>query len=198
MLKFIAYKYVDPCVNTCILTGQIRRFQPNKPSTKAQVAVALTSGRMTKAIQAELSRLEAENISRQLEMEEIKSELLDRGDIKNLWDQKLKEEKACGLDVEKAYLAAIYELEQEKIVQEKILAAFLKEKAAMDCQRQLLLSLKEEVHEMSKRLEYEKDNYIVEQHNVKDMLSDILTKQEGLLDAKSILEAEKEALQILR
>ncbi|EXB99116.1 hypothetical protein L484_007024 [Morus notabilis] len=41
--------------------GKSKQFQPNKPSTKAQAAVALTSGRMTEAIQNELLRLEAES-----------------------------------------------------------------------------------------------------------------------------------------
>ncbi|XP_038706109.1 uncharacterized protein LOC120001735 [Tripterygium wilfordii] len=115
--------------------GKSRWFQPFRPSTKAQAAVALTSGRMSDAAHAELLRLEAELYSRQAEMEEIRTELLDRGDVEAFWDEKLQEVKIHGSEVEKIYLAAVHDLEQEKIVQDKIFAEYLKENAAMDCQR---------------------------------------------------------------
>ncbi|GMP83142.1 hypothetical protein CsSME_00037171 [Camellia sinensis var. sinensis] len=178
--------------------GQGKRFQPNKPSTKAQVAVALTTGRMTEVIHAELLRLEAENSSRQNAMEEIRFELLSRGDIQRYWDGKVEEERRRGFEVHKGYLATIHDLEQEKIVQEDTLAKYLKEKAAMDCQKQLLSSLKEEVTEMSERLACENAKHADEQRNLQDMLSDLQVKLEGTLDAKSILQAEIEALRILR
>ncbi|MCD7452547.1 hypothetical protein HAX54_017376 [Datura stramonium] len=44
--------------------GQAKRFQPDKPSTKAQAAVSLTSGRMEEYIQSELAKLKAEKILR--------------------------------------------------------------------------------------------------------------------------------------
>ncbi|BBG94428.1 hypothetical protein Prudu_002710 [Prunus dulcis] len=178
--------------------GQCRRFQPNKPSTKAQAAVALASGRITEAISSELLRIKAENSARKAEMEDIRSELLDREDIQRFWNDKLNEEKTRGLEVEKAYLAALSDLEQEKILQEKNFAEILKEKAAMECQRQLLLSLKEEVNEISEKLASERSTYVAEKCDLQDMLSDLETKQESMLDAKSILEAEIEAIRILR
>lgn len=153
---------------------------------------------MAEAVQNELLRLEAESLARQAEMEAVWSELLERGDIKRLWDEKMNEEKIHGLEVEKAYLAAVSDLEQEKVVQEKHIADNLKEKLAMDCQRQLLLSLKEEVNEMSEKLASERALYVAEQCNLQDMLSNLESKQEGMLDTKSILKAEKEALRILR
>ncbi|PKI55944.1 hypothetical protein CRG98_023676 [Punica granatum] len=178
--------------------GQMKRFQPSKPSTKGQAAVALTSGRMMEAIQAELSRVEAENSSRLIEMEEIRSELLGRGDIERVWNEKMKEEAARGLEVEKDYIAAIGDLEEEKILQKKTFEDHVKERAALECQRQLLLSLKEEVDEMSDRLSSERTIYVAEQLSVQEMIAELQKKQEGLLDTKSILEAEKEAIRILR
>ncbi|XP_027151476.1 uncharacterized protein LOC113751611 [Coffea eugenioides] len=178
--------------------GQIKRFQPRKPSTKAQAAVALTSGRMTEFVRAELLRLQAENASRQTSMQEIRSELLERGDIQRFWEGKMEEERKHGLEVEKAYLAAIHDLEQQKIVQENGLPELLKQRAALDCQKQLLSSLKEEFDEMSERLVIERTKYVDEKSNLETVLVDLQVKYEGLLDAKSILEAEIEALRILR
>ncbi|KAL6351238.1 hypothetical protein AAG906_031824 [Vitis piasezkii] len=177
--------------------GQSKRFQPNKPSTKAQSAVALTSGRMTEVIHTELLRLEAEKLSREAEAEEIRSQLLNRGDIQSFWSEKIKDEKIRGFEVEKDYLAAVSDLEEERIVHVNCLTENLKEKAAMECQSQLLLRLKDEVDEMSERLACERTGYMAEQRNLQDMLNELQNKQEGVLDVKSILEAEKEALRIL-
>ncbi|KAI4386449.1 hypothetical protein MLD38_004380 [Melastoma candidum] len=178
--------------------GQSKRFQPSKPVTNAQAAVALVSGQMMDAIQIELSRQEAEEYSRKVTMDEIKNGLLERGDIKKYWDEKLKGEETRGSEVEKDYLSAIDALQQEKLIHEKKLQEHMKEKAALDCQKQLILSLEEEVDEMSERLGSERSSFVAEQCWVQDMISELQTKQEGMLDTKSVLEAEKEALRILR
>ncbi|KAF3662570.1 putative protein CHUP1, chloroplastic-like [Capsicum annuum] len=178
--------------------GQAKRFQPDKPSTKAQAAVSLTSGRMEEYIQSELSKLEAENLSRLMEMEEIKSDLLDRGEIQRIWESKMEAERSRGLEVESDYLASVRDLEQEKIVQENARAELLRQKAALDCQKQLLSSLKEEVDEMSERLAREKFEHVNEQCDLSGTIHDLQVKHEAVLDTKSMLEAEIEALRKLR
>ncbi|KAM1043371.1 hypothetical protein ACFX2A_035435 [Malus domestica] len=55
----------------------------------------------------------------QAEMEVIRSEMLDRENIQKFWDEKMNAEKTRGLEVEKAYLAALSDLEQEKIIQQQ-------------------------------------------------------------------------------
>lgn len=181
-----------------IFTGRIKRFQPNRPVTKAQAAVALTSGKMVKAISAELSRLEAESLSQKAEMEEIKSELLEKGEISQFWDEKVQVERSRGVEMEELYLSRVSELEEEKIAQQKWFAERLKEKAAIDCQKQLLNSLSEEIDEMSQRLISDKSVYLTEHSKLQEMLSDLQSKLESLIDKRSILEAEIEALRILR
>ncbi|KAE8716056.1 Cytochrome b561/ferric reductase transmembrane family protein [Hibiscus syriacus] len=178
--------------------GQSKRFQPIKPSSKAQAAVALTSGRMTEAISNELVKLEMESSSKGAEMKEIKSELLEKGEIQSFWNEKLDEERARGSEVEKLYLLAVQDLGQEKIVQEKYAVESLKEKAAMDCQRQLVSSLKEEVAVMSRRLASKRTMYVTERSKLQDMHNGLQSKLEGILDAKYILEAEIEAIKILK
>lgn len=179
-------------------TGRIRRFQPNRPVTKAQAAVALTSGKMAKAVSAELSRLEAESFLRKAEMEEIRSELLEKGEIRQFWDELLRAERCRGVEMEELRLSRVGELEEEKTAQGKWFAERLKEKAAIDCQKQLLNSLREDIEDMSQRLTTEKSVYLVEQSELQEMMSDVQAKLESLLDKRSVLEAEVEALRILR
>ncbi|XP_077244007.1 SLH domain protein isoform X2 [Tasmannia lanceolata] len=178
--------------------GYSRRLQPHRPVTKAQAAVALTSARMTDLICAELSRLEAENSSRQVEMDAIMSELLLRGEIPRFWEGKLNEEKAHGLEVERELHAATLDLEKEKSIRAKRLAKFLREKAALDCQRQLLLSFKEEVRGMYERVACETANAVAEQRRVEELSADLQAKQEAMIEEKCILECEKEAVRLLR
>ncbi|KAL0408815.1 UNVERIFIED_CONTAM: hypothetical protein Sradi_1815900 [Sesamum radiatum] len=175
-----------------------KRLQPSKPCTKAQAAVALISGRMKEIIQAEISRLEAENVSRQIELQEVMSELLERGDIKQYWERKIEEERNRGLKVEMDYRSAITALEQEKNFQEMALAELVKQKAALDCQEQLLSSLKAEVTDMTEKLSSERAKIVEEQRGIQDIQHGLQVNFERLLDTKSILEAEVEALCILR
>lgn len=153
---------------------------------------------MVKAISAEVSRLEAESFSQKAEMEEIRSELLEKGEIKHFWDDKLQVERSRGVEMEELYLSRVGELEQEKVAQQKWFAERLKEKAAIDCQKQLLHSLREDIDEMSQRLTSDKSVYLDEHSKLQEMLSDLQSKLESLLDKRSILEAEIEALRILR
>ncbi|KAL1189648.1 hypothetical protein V5N11_006101 [Cardamine amara subsp. amara] len=178
--------------------GRIKRFQPNRPVTKAQAAVALTSGKMEKAVSAELSRLEAESFSQRVEMEEIRFELLEKGEIRRFWDEKLQVERSQGVEMEELQLSRVIELEEEKTSQQKWFAERLKEKAAIDCQKQLLHSLSEDIDEMTQRLISDKSTYLLEHSKLQEMLSDIESKLESLLDKRSILETEIEALRILR
>ncbi|CAI9296722.1 unnamed protein product [Lactuca saligna] len=150
--------------------GQVKRFQPGKPCTKAQAAVALTSGKFTKLIHQEFSKLKSENSSRNFAIKEIKSELLERGEIRRFWEKKIQDEKRHRLE----------------------------EIAALDCQKQLLLSLEKEVDEMNERLSYERKNFVDEKHKTRSNVGELEVKYERILDTKSILEAELEALRILR
>ncbi|XP_076891918.1 uncharacterized protein LOC143543491 [Bidens hawaiensis] len=178
--------------------GQIKRFQPGKPCTKAQAAVALTSGRITESIRNEFSKLEAEHSSRELAKKEIKSAILERGEIHRFWEKKIADARSRFSEVESEYLEALKDLENFKINQDNIVGNYLKEVAALDCQKQLLISLKEEIDEMNTRLVYERTGYVDEQQKVHRTVSELQVKYEKILDSKSILEAELEALRILR
>ncbi|KAL8241922.1 hypothetical protein R6Q59_012224 [Mikania micrantha] len=178
--------------------GQIKRFQPDKPCTMAQAAVALTSGRITKSILHEFSKLEAENCSRELAKKEIKSEILERGEIQRFWENKIADERNRFLEIKAAYLDVLKDLEHQKNNQDNIVGNYVKEKAALDCQKQLLYSLKEEVDEMNQRLAYERADYVNEQQKIHTTVGELEVKYEKILDSRLILEAELEALRILR
>lgn len=177
-------------------TGNSRRLQPRRPVTRAQAAVALASGRMAGAIQAELSRRELEDSSRSAQMEDLRREMIS--EIRTLWEGKLDEEKARRRKTLQDYLAALNDLKEEKIALEGDLADHVKERAALDCQRRLLGSLGEEVDQLQERLADERSNLLTQKEILDKESAELRRQQDAIAEAKSILEVEKEALRILR
>ncbi|PKA65556.1 hypothetical protein AXF42_Ash005890 [Apostasia shenzhenica] len=178
--------------------GNTRRLQLSKPIIKAQAAVALASGRMAEAIRCEISRLEAEELSRLAEMEEIRSDFILQGVIQKHWEEKLSEEKNRTLQVDMDLKNALFNLELEKTANDDKLVDYMKDKTGLECQQQLLFNLKEEVDEMSQKLGSEKASFIVEKQNLENLLKDFQEEREAIFETKSVLESEKEAVKILR
>ncbi|XP_031501281.1 uncharacterized protein LOC116264949 isoform X2 [Nymphaea colorata] len=178
--------------------GYSKRFQPDKPVTKAQAAVALISGRMSDAIHVELSRLESERLSMEAESQEIRSELMLKGDIERFWEEKISQEKTRGAIVDRHLMEVMAALQEEKRDQDECWPEFLKEQAALDCQQKLLANLKVEVDDMSNMLMSEKEKFLIEQRNLEERFAESLARKEAVVEAKSVLEAEIEAVRIFR
>ncbi|KAI4975329.1 hypothetical protein ZWY2020_048936 [Hordeum vulgare] len=178
--------------------GNTRRLQHHKPVTKAQAAAALTSGRMEEVVRDELNRLEAENQSRLSVMGEMMEELINRGDIKHYWEDKMKKEQDHGFEVEKHLQDVLHELANERMDQEKEIADLLKEKSALERQNQELVCLRSEVDGMYDRLATQSLEVMADEENLEKLSSDMSSKHQAVTEAKSYLEAEKEALTMLR
>ncbi|KAF0901369.1 hypothetical protein E2562_000252 [Oryza meyeriana var. granulata] len=178
--------------------GNTRRLQPHKPVTKAQAAAALTSGRMEEVIRDELNRLEAENQSRLSVMGEIMDELINRGDIKRYWEDKMKKEQNREFAVDKHLQHVLQELANEKTDREKEIAILLKERTALEHQNQELMNLRSEIDGMYDRLAMESLDVMAEEQNLEKLSSDVSRKHQAVSESKSYLEAEKEALTMLR
>ncbi|KAK8919221.1 hypothetical protein KSP39_PZI021928 [Platanthera zijinensis] len=177
--------------------GNTRRLQPEKPITKAQAAVALSSGRMAEAIRSELSRLETEELSKLSEMEEIRVELIHGGATKH-WEEKLREVKKLAHQAERYLESALFDFEMERAAEEERFTDFMKEKADLDCQRQMLFNFKKGVDKMCEKLAHEEVVFTDKKQKVTTMLKDLCEERDAVSEAKSVLEIEKEALQILR
>ncbi|RLN11320.1 hypothetical protein C2845_PM09G00620 [Panicum miliaceum] len=178
--------------------GNTRRLQPLKPVTKAQAAAALTSGRMEEAIWDELNRLEAEKQAHLSAMAEIMEELISRGDIQQQWEEKMKKEQQRALEVDKDLQHVLHELANERTDRERVLEDLLKEKAALERQNQELVNLRSEIDGMYDSLATENAKVMADQQNLENLVSDVTSKHQAVNKAKSHLEAEKEALTMLR
>lgn len=180
------------------MVGNTRRLQPHKPVTKAQAAAALISGRMGEVIRDELNKLESENQSQLSVMGEIMEELINRGDIKQYWEGKMEKEQNREFEVNKHLQNVLQELANEKTDREKELAVLLKERTALEHQNQELISLRSEIDGMYDRLAMESLEVMADEQNLEKLSSDVIRKHQAVSEAKSYLEAEKEALTMLR
>ncbi|KAG8075840.1 hypothetical protein GUJ93_ZPchr0006g45989 [Zizania palustris] len=178
--------------------GNTRRLQPHKPVTKAQAAIALTSGRMEEVIRDELNKLEAENQSKLSVMGEIIEELINREDIKQYWDGKMQKEQNREFKVDKQLQLVLEELSNEQSDREKELAVLLRERTALEHQNQELINLRSDIDGMYDRLAMENLEVMADEQNLEKLSIDVSRKHQAVSEAKSYLEAEKEALTMLR
>lgn len=178
--------------------GYSRRFQPDKPVTKGQVAVAIISGQMAATVSEELSRLEAENSVKEAVMQEILSEMISRGAIKSLWEKDLDQMKLRRIEAEKILKLAVSELEKENDDKERSLPSFLKEKAMLEFEQKFLSSLKVEVDELKKTILKEETELLFEKQQLEQLRLEGEVESESLSKAKSLIEAEKRALILSR
>jgi hypothetical protein len=178
--------------------GYSRRFQPDKPVTKGQVAMAIISGQMAAMVSEELSRLEAENSVKEAVIQEILSEMISRGEIKSLWEKDLAQMKLRKIEAEKILELAVSELEKEKDNRERSLPSFLKEKARLEFEQKFLSSLKAEVDELKKTILKEETEMLFEKQQIEQLRLESQVESESLSKAKSLVEAEKRALTLSR
>ncbi|KAJ4773561.1 oxidoreductase/transition metal ion-binding protein [Rhynchospora pubera] len=178
--------------------GNTRLIQPYKPVTKAQAAVALTSGRMENFINEELTRIELETRLKLSEMKDIKRELNQKGEIEKFWKAKIEMEQEREIKSQDALESALFELRREMKEKEEGLFKNMKEKIALEGERTVLLGLKREIDELSERVNNEKKQVMHEKGNVDKIYVGINGKYELLVEKKSRLEAEKEVVHVLR
>ncbi|KAF3332720.1 hypothetical protein FCM35_KLT02297 [Carex littledalei] len=178
--------------------GNTRLIQPYKPVTKAQAAVALTSGRMEKLIHEELTRIEVETRLKLSEMEDIKRELTQKGEIETFWKAKIEKEQEREIKSQEALESALLELRRERKETEEGLSENMKEKIALEGERSILLGLKKEIDELSEKVFNENNQVMSEKWSIEKISADVNGKYESLIETKSRLEAEKEAVHVLR
>ena len=153
---------------------------------------------MAMAIQTELSRREIEELTLSAQTEEIRREMISSGGIVSAWEAKVNGEKAHCLEILKDYQSTLSSLEEEKLVIERQVTHHVKEWAALDCQRQLLVRLREDIDQLQAKLADARSELIIEREALVMESAEWQCRQDTAAEAKTVLEVEKEALRILR
>lgn len=153
---------------------------------------------MEKLIHEELTRIEIETRLKLSEMEDIKRELTQKGEIETFWKAKIKEEQEKEIKSQEALESALLELRRERKETEEGLSENMKEKIALEGERAILLGLEKEIDELSEKVFNENNQVMSEKRSIEKISVDVNGKYESLIQTKSRLEAEKEAVHVLR
>lgn len=153
---------------------------------------------MEKLIHEELTRIEVETRLKLSEMEDIKRQLTQKGDIEKIWKARIEKEREKETKSQEALKSALLELRRERKEREEGLSVNMKEKIALEGERAILLGLKKEIDELSERVIDENSQVTSEKMSINKIYLDVNGKYESLIGTKSRLEAEKEAVHVLR
>jgi tRNA G37 N-methylase Trm5 len=153
---------------------------------------------MEKLIHEELSRIEVEIRLKLSEMEDIKRELAKKGEIKKFWKAGIELEREKEIKSQEALENVLLDLRREQKEREEGLSENMKEKIALDGERPILLGLKREIDELSDRVINENNRVTSEKLSIEKIYLDVNGKYESLIETKSRLEGEREAVHVLR
>ncbi|KAK8583480.1 hypothetical protein V6N13_108840 [Hibiscus sabdariffa] len=183
---------------TALAFGCTRMFQPNKPVTKAQAAVAIATGEASDLVSEELACIEAESIAENAVSAHnaLVAEL--EKDINASFEKELLVEREKIDAVEKVAEEAKHELEKLRAEREEEHIALMKDRAAIVAEMEILSRLRREVEEqlesmMSDKVEisYEKERIIKLRKETEDETQEIVRLQHEL-------EVERKALSMAR
>ncbi len=183
---------------SCFLTGFTRRFQPEKPTTKGQAAIALASGEAAESVSGELARLEAEAMAEKAVAADIAMEIRAQSNINDHFHEELRAEKEKRVQAEKIIEEVKAELQQARAERDEERYSVLKDRATLDSEKELLNELRQQVDEQLQMF----SNLRVEIAAEKERLEKLRVEREEELKSissyKLELEVERRAVILVR
>lgn len=181
-----------------LVFGHTRRLQPQKPVSKAQAATALATGEAWELVSEELLRLEAESVAEAAVAAELALETKAQQEVASAFQELLQAEREKRKEAASLVESTRAELEQVKTDRESEKYSLLKERAALDSQKDFLLSARSDVEERALALSSAKQE-LEFQLNQADKFRVEAEEQKALISkVRSELEIEKNALILAR
>ncbi|KAL3683241.1 hypothetical protein R1sor_001263 [Riccia sorocarpa] len=178
--------------------GFTRRFQPEKPVTRGQAAIALVTGEAADAVAEEITRLEAEQMAEAAVVAEYALEARAQKQVEEYFDTELKMEREMRLSVMKQLEEVKDELEkmiQEREAEQKALE---QSKASMEAERGLLMKFREAADEQLQTLTAYRVEVEIEKEMLGNLRPEVEEQKRSLSELKTELEVEKKALLLAR
>ncbi|KAM7494484.1 hypothetical protein LguiB_029093 [Lonicera macranthoides] len=178
--------------------GYTRLFQPDKPVTKAQAAIALATGEASDIVSEELARIEAESMAEKAVA--AHSALVDEveKDINASFEKDLSIEREKIIAMEKLAENARQELEKLRAEREEENIALRKERGAVDLEMEVLSKLRLEVEEQLQSLMSNKVELSYEKERLGKLQNDAEFENQEIARLQSELEVERKALSMAR
>ncbi|XP_022764709.1 uncharacterized protein LOC111309947 [Durio zibethinus] len=178
--------------------GYTRMFQPNKPVTKAQVAVALATGEASDLVSEELARIEAESMAENAVSAHNALVAQVEKDVNASFEKELLIEREKINAVEKMAEEAKRELERLRAEREEENIALLKDRAAVDSEKEVLSRLRREVEEQLESLISNKVEISYEKERIAKLQKETEDESQEIVRLQHELEVERKALSMAR
>uniref|UniRef100_A0A1J3EJS5 SLH domain-containing protein n=1 Tax=Noccaea caerulescens TaxID=107243 RepID=A0A1J3EJS5_NOCCA len=178
--------------------GCTRLFQPHKPVTKAQAAIALSSGEASEIVSEELARIEAESMAEKAVSAHNALVAEVEKDVNASFEKELSMEREKIEAVEKMAEQAKLELEQLREKREEENLALLKERAAVESEMEVLSRLRREAEEKLEDLMSNKAEISFEKERVSNLRKDAEEESQQITKLHYELEVERKALSMAR
>ncbi|XP_050385409.1 uncharacterized protein LOC126801951 isoform X2 [Argentina anserina] len=178
--------------------GYTRLFQPNKPVTKAQAAIALATGEYADVVNEELARIEAETMAEKaVDAHNALVAQVER-DVNATFEKDLFLEREKIDAVEKMAEEAKQELEMLRAEREKDNIALMKDRAAVESEMEVLARLRHEVEKQLENLMSNKVEISFEKERVTKLRKDAENESQEIARLQYDLEVERKALSMAR
>ncbi|KAJ0753183.1 hypothetical protein HanPI659440_Chr09g0332851 [Helianthus annuus] len=178
--------------------GYTRLFQPDKPVTIAQAAIALATGEASDIVSEELARIEAESMAEKAVA--AHTALVDQvqKDINTYYENDLQLEREKITALEKLAEETRQELDRLKAEQEEQNVRIMKERAAVDSQMEMLLKLRREAEEELQGIMSNKVEISYEKERINKLRTDAEIENQEIVRLQYELEVERKALAMAR
>ncbi|KAG8390323.1 hypothetical protein BUALT_Bualt01G0071700 [Buddleja alternifolia] len=178
--------------------GYTRLFQPEKPVTKAQAAIALSTGDASAIVSEELARIEAESMAEKAVAAHSDLVAQAEKDLDSSYKKELFLEREKINAVEKLAEEARKEVEKLRAEREQENLLLMKERAAVDSELELFSRLRREVEEQLQTLMTDKLEISYEKERLNKLRRDAETENQEITRLQYELEVERKALSMAR
>ncbi|XP_028790724.1 uncharacterized protein LOC114746657 isoform X1 [Neltuma alba] len=178
--------------------GYTRLFQPDKPVTKAQAAVALSTGDASDIVGEELARIEAESMAENAVAAHSALVAQVEKDINASFEQELSIEREKINAVERMAEEATRELERLRAEREEENIALMKERTAIESEMEVYSKLRHEVEDQLQSLMNDKVEITHEKERVIKLREQAEVENKEIARLQYELEVERKALSMAR
>ncbi|MQM07768.1 hypothetical protein Taro_040618 [Colocasia esculenta] len=180
------------------IQGYTRLFQPDKPVTKAQAAIALATGDAAEVVGEELARIEAETMADAAVAAHTALVAEVEKDLNASFEEELTMERQKIDAVEKLAEEARLELEKLKKERAEENNALIRGRAAVESEMEVLSKLRNEVEEQLQSLVSNKMEIAFERERINKLRKEAEKENEVIVQLQYELEVERKALSMAR
>nr|ABG00038.1 expressed protein [Oryza sativa Japonica Group] len=183
---------------TALAFGFTRLFQPDKPVTKGQVALALSTGDSADVVMEELARIEAEKIAE--DAVNAHGELVAQveKDLNATFERELTKEREKIERLEKLAEEARVELDKLRAERVEENNALIRGRASVESEMEVLSKLRSEVEEQLQSVLSKKVEISFEKNRIEKLQTEIENDRQAVVQLQYELEVERKALSMAR